>query len=269
MPSVSVEGAPIYFDEYGSGTDVLFWLHCFGGSARTWKDVITRFPDYRSIAIDLRGHGRSADSVREGGERGVGLSRLASDVRSVARSLDIERCVLIGHSIGGGTAVRLAVEPHDLLRGVISVSGQPASGSPRVEGSEEGLRRYLNGFRDPAMQRIAVEAGMLQERLNADHVQQLVEDGMSVNEKFYMSWLRDGLAYDGFADLLKGITVPITFIVGSCDVNIPPEAQLSSAALVRDARIVILNGESHWMPIESPERLAAEIRLAIGLFPSA
>jgi pimeloyl-ACP methyl ester carboxylesterase len=267
MPSVEVEGSPIYYDDHGSGDDVLVWLHCFGGSARVWDSIIPRFPEHRSIAIDCRGHGRSAASAVQGGEAGVGFTRLADDVHQVTRSLGISRFIAIGHSLGGGTAIRLAVDQPEVLRAVVCVSGQPAAGSPRLDASDEGLRRYLDGMRDPELQRIAVRAGFLREPAVPGIVDLLVDEGLKVNEHFFLTWLRDGLCYESFEDLLDGITTTTTFIVGGKDLNVPPEAQLSSAKRVPGGRVVQLNDDGHWIFAENPDQFVAEVKFAISLAP--
>lgn len=54
MPSSS---AGIYYEERGTGSDVLLWIHGFGSSMRGGKGVVEAFDDYRSILIDLPGFG--------------------------------------------------------------------------------------------------------------------------------------------------------------------------------------------------------------------
>jgi pimeloyl-ACP methyl ester carboxylesterase len=263
MAAVDVDGQPIHYDEYGSGDDVLVWLHCFGGSARMWKPIIEQFPDYRSIAIDIRGHGRSAHSVDQGGEIGVGFPRLARDVYQLMQVLGIGRFIVIGHSIGGGIAIRLAVDHPEVLRAAISISGQPAGGQPKSDEIGEVLDGYLVGMRDPEIQRKAVEAGFIKGSRFDGIVDGLVEDGLVVSELFFTSWLRGGLAWESFEDELGRIRTPTTLIAGGHDPNVPIDCQLKSALKVPDGRVVVLNDEGHFIPWESPERCVAELRLAL------
>jgi pimeloyl-ACP methyl ester carboxylesterase len=57
MPSSS---AGLYYEERGTGSDVLLWIHGFGSSTRGANGIVEAFDDYRSILIDLPGFGRSA-----------------------------------------------------------------------------------------------------------------------------------------------------------------------------------------------------------------
>ena len=62
------------------------------------------------IALDLRGHGRSL-----AGSAGFGLSRLADDLALLLEHLDLEGAVVVGHSMGGMTAMQFAAEHPDVL----------------------------------------------------------------------------------------------------------------------------------------------------------
>jgi pimeloyl-ACP methyl ester carboxylesterase len=78
---------------------------------------------YRLVSYDARGHG---DSGPGGGYQ---YSDLASDLVSVLESTGISSAVLIGHSMGAATAVRVALERPGLVRGLVQIT--PAyAGSP-------------------------------------------------------------------------------------------------------------------------------------------
>lgn len=73
------------------------FLHYWGGSARTWGEVIDRLDDrHRPIALDHRGWGHS-----DAPDHAHGLSDLADDAQGVIGALELKRYVVIGHSTGG------------------------------------------------------------------------------------------------------------------------------------------------------------------------
>jgi alpha/beta hydrolase fold len=98
MPmKISTNGIQINIEDRGSGEPVLVFLHYWGGSARTWGEVIDRLDDrHRSIALDHRGWGHS-----DAPDHGYGLSDLADDARGVIRALKLKRYLVVGHSMGG------------------------------------------------------------------------------------------------------------------------------------------------------------------------
>jgi pimeloyl-ACP methyl ester carboxylesterase len=80
-----------YVFETGSAEPDLLFLHYWGGSARTWKDAISRLSsDFRCIAYYQRGWGLS-DAPAQG----------YSITEGIASALHLRRYVLVGHSMGG------------------------------------------------------------------------------------------------------------------------------------------------------------------------
>jgi pimeloyl-ACP methyl ester carboxylesterase len=94
---MNTNGAAIQVAETDKGDPALVFLHYWGGSSRTWQDVIDLLGGSpRSIALDQRGWG---GSVATDGR--YDLSAMADDAEAVARILGLNRYVLVGHSMGG------------------------------------------------------------------------------------------------------------------------------------------------------------------------
>lgn len=107
MAYVDVEpGVRIHAQIVGAGPPVIL-LHGWAFDHRIWDRQVRVLADagHTTIAIDLRGHGRS-----DRPHRGYGLDRLARDVIAVVAELAIDPAVLIGWSLGGVTAFRSAVD---------------------------------------------------------------------------------------------------------------------------------------------------------------
>ena len=120
MPSSSTG---IYYEERGTGSDVLLWVHGFGSSTRGAKGVVEAFDDYRSILIDLPGFGRSAAAGN-----GCRFPALAAAAHGLMGELGIDRYSVIGTSMGGGVALRMALDHPEAVRVVIGIVPFPAQG---------------------------------------------------------------------------------------------------------------------------------------------
>jgi len=98
-------------------------LHGYGNEAHVWEDFVpTVAPHYRTLALDLRGHGESdrcADPWR------YGHDAVADDVAAVCDALGIGRLVLVGHSFGGRAAMRFAGRHPERLAGLVIVDAGP------------------------------------------------------------------------------------------------------------------------------------------------
>lgn len=121
----------------------LFLLHGLTDSGRCWPNAVDRWSaDYRVITWDARGHGESERFTRDELDRGTGETHL-DDLVEVLEQLagdGVTRPVLVGHSMGGGTAAALAGTRPDLVQAV--VLEDPALGAGRyADLDEEGAAR--------------------------------------------------------------------------------------------------------------------------------
>ncbi|SPE39680.1 Alpha/beta hydrolase fold [Candidatus Sulfopaludibacter sp. SbA3] len=99
-----IRGNDIAIWEWPGEDPPLLFAHATGFHARCWDAVIRRLPGHRAIAIDLRGHGRSAKPDPPYPWRGFG-----EDVAEIAALLDLRGAVGIGHSMGGHSIVSSAL----------------------------------------------------------------------------------------------------------------------------------------------------------------
>jgi pimeloyl-ACP methyl ester carboxylesterase len=91
------DGVRIAYRDTGSGTPIVL-LHGLMAHAGFFEGQASLAEDFRIIAIDLRGHGRSLDVSEDGPEPGV--ERMAADVAELADALDLESAIGVGWSLG-------------------------------------------------------------------------------------------------------------------------------------------------------------------------
>ena len=117
----TVNGAQIYYEEYGKGEPLLL-LHGFGRTASDWKLIIPELSkQYRVIAWDMRGHGRSTNPDTSIVFR---HTVAAQDLLLLMDSLNIEKAKVIGHSSGGIIALQAAQTQPDRFEAIVPVSAQ-------------------------------------------------------------------------------------------------------------------------------------------------
>jgi pimeloyl-ACP methyl ester carboxylesterase len=117
-----------YLDWGGPSDQAIVFLHGFALTAHTWDLVcLTLRPDYRCIALDLRGHGDS--EWHPGLEYGVGA--MAGDVERLIDALGLERPILVGMSMGGVAALQYAISHSGRLGALVVVE---AGAAPRAGG---------------------------------------------------------------------------------------------------------------------------------------
>ena len=112
MQTLATDWGPMaYLDTGGAGLPLLL-LHGSGCDSDDWAEVIRLLPsDTRVLAIDFRGHGRSAVPAEP-----FTLTDLADDALRLVAHLELPRVILVGHSLGGMAAM-------DALRRSSAVAG--------------------------------------------------------------------------------------------------------------------------------------------------
>lgn len=153
----------IHVDDGGTGGLPVVFVHSFAGSSGHWFAPLAHLrPTRRAVAIDLRGHGES-DPPAAGSYDVVDL---AADIAAAVDSLDLERFVLVGHSMGGAAAIAYAGANPDRVAGLVLVGtpGQtPAEQADKIVASmeadyetvaEDYWKRLLTGARPEVEERV-------------------------------------------------------------------------------------------------------------------
>ncbi len=122
MPRIKINGINYYYEDQGSGP-VLVLLHGFSGSSASWEEFCSMIADrYRTIAVDLPGHGRS--DIPDQPQR-YSMQAVANDIMTLFASIAIERPYLLGYSMGGRLALFFAINNPGLCRSLILESASP------------------------------------------------------------------------------------------------------------------------------------------------
>ena len=121
-PVARIERGPISALRWGVDPVKVVFLHGGGQNAHTWDTVILGL-GLPALAIDLPGHGRS--DWREDGDYGPALN--AAAVEPVIRELAPDADLVVGMSLGGLTAMRLAVNAPELVRKLVMVDVTPSA----------------------------------------------------------------------------------------------------------------------------------------------
>lgn len=113
-----VNGLRMYYEVHGSGEPVVLLHGAFMTITNNWAGWIDELSKTRKvIAVEMQGHGRTADIPRE-----LSSENHADDVAALLEYLKIPRADLIGYSMGGGVAMHVAVRHPDQVRRVVVIS---------------------------------------------------------------------------------------------------------------------------------------------------
>ena len=112
-----VNGLKMYYEIRGSGEPVVM-LHGAFMSITAWNDWVNELSKTRKvIAVEMQGHGRTADIARD-----MTFDNLSDDVAALLDHLKIPKADVIGYSMGGGVAMKCAIRHPEKVRKVVSIS---------------------------------------------------------------------------------------------------------------------------------------------------
>lgn len=263
------DGVRIAFHDVGDGPGVLL-IHGWSLSGEVWDRQIRVLAEsgHRVVAMDLRGHGNS-DAPRAG----YHIDSLCDDAIEVIDQRALDRVALVGWSLGGLVAMRLACRRPDLARSLVLVASNGVA-SARHETFPFGVP----------------PEGPLEAMLAAEHADRISFRRKAVGDPFkgsdpepsVLDWLhRISLQTPSWAagaalrtlmtteqvDLLNRLSLPVTQIVGDAD----PALSVRGARWVRDrlgGELVELDA-GHYPMLECPddfdEALLAGLRTGAGL----
>ena len=113
-----VNGLKMYYEIHGSGEPVVLLHGAFMTITSNWSGWIEELSKTRRvIAVEMQGHGRTADIKRD-----ISPENLADDVAALLDYLKIPKADILGYSLGGGAAMQCAIRHPEKVRKVVIIS---------------------------------------------------------------------------------------------------------------------------------------------------
>ena len=112
-----VNGLELYYEVHGTG-DPLVLLHGSFATIDLWRPMVEALASQRQvIAVDFQGHGRTADI-----DRPFSYEQFADDIAALLGYLEVPRADVVGYSMGGYTALQLALRHSGRVRKLVAIS---------------------------------------------------------------------------------------------------------------------------------------------------
>jgi non-heme chloroperoxidase len=267
MSTITVkDGTTIYYKDWGKGPVVTFshgWPLC--SDAWDGQMLFLAQNDFRVIAHDRRGHGRSSQA-----SAGNNMNGYADDLAAVLETLDLNEANLVGHSTGGGevaryigrhgtkrvaAAVLIAAVPPIMVKSAANPEGLPIE-------VFDGLRSGLNKDRSQFYKDFALMF------YGANRPGAKVSQG--ILDQFWLWSMQAGLknAYESikafsetdFTEDLKRFDVPTLVMHGEDDQIVPvKDSAKKSARLIKGAKEIYFPGRPHGLTATHQDEVNAAL----------
>jgi 3-oxoadipate enol-lactonase len=158
----------------------------------------------------------------------------------------------------GGKVTQLIASRHPTgLEGIVLLA--PAPPTPLILPTEEMRQQQLHAYSSPESAEFVVRNVLTSSRISDEDVAALVNDCRSGTESATAAWPKYAQAED-ISELVEEVDVPILILVGEND-KVEPLGRVMEevASRLQGARLFVIEGVGHMLPIEAPKRLADEI----------
>lgn len=274
MPFAHNRGVRIHFEAHGSGVPILF-IHEFAGDHRSWNDQVRHFSrGWRTIVMSARGY---PPSDCPAGEHDYGQPAFEADAIAVLDAAGVDRAHVVGLSMGGYTALMLALRaPGRVLSVVAAGAGSGSAPAGRAAFNAECRATAARFEQAGRIDAEAMSLGPTRVQLAvkdpvgwARSVSHLAEHPAHAAAKTLRT-VQAGRAslYDFEADF-SALSTPVLLMVGDedepcLDVNLWLKRTMAAADLV------VLPGTGHAINLEEPalfnafvERLIVEVERGV------
>ncbi|MFD9041823.1 alpha/beta fold hydrolase [Streptomyces bottropensis] len=249
MPQLEVDGAVLTYDDEGprDGDGVpLVFVHGWTANRHRWDHQVAHFSGKRRvIRLDLRGHGES---------RGPGvrtIEELARDVLALLDHLEVERFVLVGHSMGGMISQTITLAHPERVERLVLVNSI-------------GRMTYSRGLLMAVSTRVPFKlfvAANIQRAFAPGHpreeIRSYIRASAATPREVVMTLYGAMRAFD-VLDRLGEISTPTLLVHGYHDIQLPVSQMLRMAKACQDAEVRILDA-GHELPVEKPAELTATL----------
>lgn len=246
------------------GAPVLL-LHGWPQDGSSWGQVapLLHAEGYRTYAPDLRG---VSGGARPKGRYGYRLSALRSDVAAMVEQIG-EPVHLVGHDWGAALAWNVASHSPELLRTLTAVSvPHPAAFGRALLTSRQGLSSwYMYAFQLPVLPELALGRTALMTRVlektgqgSSYAARDAAGNADGARRRGGLNWYR-GMVFEPF-DAGAPVPVPVLQVWSDGDVAVRRSGiDRTREHAAGEYRLAVLDGVSHWVPDEAPDRLVAEM----------
>ncbi|CAA9425770.1 hypothetical protein AVDCRST_MAG82-1748 [uncultured Rubrobacteraceae bacterium] len=252
MPMMLTHDTSIDYDVQGDGPPLLL-INGLGFGRWAWfKQVPTLSRHFRTITFDIRGENSLSGGVAD----------LCAEVVALLDPLRVEKAHVLGTSLGGFVAQKLALERPDLVDRLILVCTSYGVREPQPM-SFQALGKMLGGSLSPESAARQGLEGATSDSYRAEHPEEFdlilrwrLADSSSLSD--YYQQMMAGTSFDA-AFAVRNIASPTLVIHGDQDLYVPVANAVALAEAVPNARLHVVGGAGHLVFIEQAEEVNEEI----------
>lgn len=274
MPIVDTPELAIHYETAGRGRHALVLVHGNFATWRWWKAVLDAPPrGFRIYAPTLRGFGATHGAMRP-----RSIDMLARDLHAFVCGLGIERCHVVGHSLGGAVALQYALTWPEHVASLGLVAPAPGDGLEAMRGRGDSVGAMLR-WTDPTWlsSRIMLLQALRWQRFTGMHRPQLARalarmmpsatpatvdfdallaDALALDEQVIVD-VYEALRRWDIRHRLPELDLPVRILAGRDDALVPLHALEALASALPQGQLEVWDHVGHCPQLEKPAEFAA------------
>ncbi|KOR89430.1 alpha/beta fold hydrolase [Paenibacillus solani] len=249
MTNAYINGYSMNYIDCGKGTVILFIHPPVLTSLNFLYQIQGLSPHFRTIAFDIRGHGKSQPS-----KQAVTYPIIVEDIKQLIDQLNIEKIFLCGYSTGGSVVLEFLLSHPDRALGGIIIGGMSEVNEWRLR-NKISLGAVFSKI--GAVGTIAFSTALTQAK-NISFFRELFNDAKKGNAKNAEQYYQYSLKYNCTSQL-REIQLPVLLVYGEKDKHFHPYAKMLHQRLPM-SELVFIKKVDHRIPTKAPGPLNDRIK---------
>ena len=250
--AITYNGGIVMYADNGKGNPIVL-LHGYLESQEIWFSFAEKLIKlgHRVITLDLPGHGFSGSVGTE-----HTMEQLAGAVNTVLTEQKVEKCVVVGHSMGGYVALAFAKAYPEKLAGLCLFHSTPNPDSEEKKVNRDREIELIKTGKKELIVKTHIPSAFAKENLKrcADMVEEVTLMALETDNDGIIANLNGMKVRPDSNDFLKTLTQPVLMLFGAKDSYIAPEVAATLADQFPMHRTVMLENSGHLGFIEEEKR---------------
>ena len=247
---INYQGSSIHYTTSGVGLPVVL-IHGFAEDSTVWENQIAFLKNsYKLIIPDLPGTGKSTILKNER----IYVEDYAACIKAILDSENIDRCVMIGHSMGGYISLAFAEKfPERLIAFGLFHSSAYADDAAKIETRRKAIAFIKNNGAE-AFLKTSIPGLFFDIKTSENDIDILVKKGNNFTPEALIQYYEAMIARPDRTILLKNSIPPVLLIIGQHDKAVPFKLSLEQANMPGHSYIHILRNSAHMGMLEERNR---------------
>lgn len=259
----------LFYRKYGSGPPLII-LHGLFGSSDNWVTIAKSLSENFTVYLpDQRNHGQSPHSdVHD-------YDSMRDDLLELANDLSLKKFFLVGHSMGGKTAISFAIKWPEMLNGLIIADISPFSDAAEKKSIYSEHQTILNAILSVDLKKVSTRSDadtFLSEKIGSEKTRGMIMKNLQRTGDNTFSWKLNAVPlFRNLDKIMEGVErenvynhqitgFPVIFLKGGDSEYIPRSDFNDILKVFPAAEMIEIPGAGHWINSDKPEEVVKNIK---------